>query len=323
MRVPARFMTSTPRPPRWRKALAWKSVSSRGSGDALGAEGVDQQHVAARLGLAQPAHAVGVEHAKAGVVRRHAEMPAQRDHVGVDLHHGQLRRQVAVAEVRQRAAAGRSCRSGRAARIEQQEGHHRARVGEHERGQVGDVHHALHAAGLKLAQRTQAAVLEHEGLAVVARDQAGGERGGSLPAARAGTRPGLGGKGLGNSRRLHRIGGGAAGVQGRSWRPARVASLRASPASVPDARLEPADLGVPRGRRSSAATGGTLGVRCPSPASPPGLEAAGMATRLVIAIRPIATSAKFHTKGSEPIRRTSPSPARLAEDQQACGVVVL
>ncbi len=26
-----------------------------------------------------------------------------------------------------------------------------------------------------------------------------------------------------------------------------------------------------------------------------------MATRLVIAIRPIATSAKFHTKGSEPI----------------------
>ena len=185
----------------------------QGLGDALGAEGVDQQHVAARLGLAQPAHAVGVEHAKAGVVRGHAEMPAQRDHVGVDLHYGQLgRRQVAVAEVRQRAAAEADHADPARARIEQQEGHHRARVGEHERGRVGDVHHALHVAEAEV-QRTQAAVLEHEGLAVVARDQAGGERGG-VAAGRLeqAHQAGLGGEGAGElEEAVHRIGGGAAG----------------------------------------------------------------------------------------------------------------
>jgi len=61
-------------------------------------------------------------------------------------------------------------------------------------------------------QRAQAAILEHEGLAVVACDEAGGERGGVAPGRlEQAHHAGLGGEGAGElEEAVHRIGGCAA-----------------------------------------------------------------------------------------------------------------
>ena len=60
-RAPARFHDQHTVPAQVTEGVGVGTVAPSRVCDALGAEGVDQQHVVARLRLAQQAHAVGVE----------------------------------------------------------------------------------------------------------------------------------------------------------------------------------------------------------------------------------------------------------------------
>lgn len=113
--------------------------------------GVGEDHILIATRFRDVGRAVGMNHPKSLIVLWDAELVPQRDDVGVYFDCRDCRqRQSAVAELGERAAAQTEQQDAPRRPIEEEECHHRARVGEGQPIRLLEAHHALGAVDIEI-----------------------------------------------------------------------------------------------------------------------------------------------------------------------------